>query len=142
MQRQMLIRTEGVWPPGGFPFLDGVTGKEWKDTRTSFSERIKQVIAARSANPRLVGNPMLLETKYVAVEISIQNCERLRGDPRYCTGGAKPVAQSAAAPAPPPTLIAGMVCKFCNAQTVSKSVCVSCGNRTTFNCTTCKKVWR
>lgn len=139
----MLIRTDGVWPPGGYPFTDSVTGASYKDAQTTFANRIAQVITARKANQRLVSDPRMLEIPFVAVEISQQICGpgKLNGDRRWCTDGSPPGRASRVSAAAPTTT--SMACKFCGKATVTASVCKTCGGgKVTYSCSSCRRNWR
>lgn len=140
-----LIRTESAFPPGGFQFLDPITGKHYRDTYTLFSQRVKEVIRDRSANTRLVANRQRLEPAVVAQEISEQNCERLKNDPNWCTHGSMPsrtvaptyaVQPAAGTPSDRP-------CIYCGKSTVTEARCTSCGaGVVTYSCPDCGRKWK
>ena len=142
----MLRRTEGVFPPGGFQFTDGVTGKKYLSGGTTFANLLTEIKRDRSANPRLVASPQMLEIPFIAVEVSQQICVKLGNDPRYCSDGSQPSRPASQSQGrimtSEPKLVEGMACRFCRALTVVQSTCVSCGAKTTFRCTSCRKAWR
>lgn len=141
MSQSVLIRTNGPMPPGGYQFTDPITGKVYRDRDTLFEGRVKQVVRDRQANARLITNPKFTDPANVAGEISAQNCQRLRNDPKYCTGGAvaQAVRLSAAAR---PVYVEGQPCPFCKATTIKKAVCLTCGGKIMFTCLACRRGWR
>ena len=92
MNKMLLIRTDGTYPPGAYAFEDRITGKQYRDTHTPFDERVKEVIRDREANRRLFTDERKVDPTYVALEISEQICARLNGDSRYCTDGTLPTS--------------------------------------------------
>lgn len=119
-----LIRTTGVFPPGGYAFRDGITGKNYDEMHITFEERVQQVIRDRSANARLFTDPKFVSVDYVADEISRQICSRIHNNPMYCTDGPGIASSS------PNNLTApeGKKCT-CGSADLEVLLCSSCGGR-------------
>src|SRR5690349_19344192 len=82
-----LIRLDGSMPPGGYQFSDPITGKQYNDTHSFFSERVRQICNDRAANHRMFTDEKLIDELHVAKELAEAVCERLRGDPKWCVIG-------------------------------------------------------
>lgn len=126
-----LIRTTGVFPPGGYAFRDHITGKNYTDTHTTFDQRVNEIIRDRSANSRLFTDQKLVAFDDVSNELSHQICERIGGDPNWCTDG-NPVRQ------PTPVVASGKNCPKCSAAMIAE-LCKTCsGNKITgYKCSAC-----
>ncbi len=131
-----LIRKDGPFPPGAYTFFDSVTGKSYQDSHTLFDERVRQIINDRNANHRLFTNEKLVDFEYVSQQLSEQICERLNGNPTYCTGLPVPVATVVAPPVP-----AGRTCRFCGSGNLEAVLCATCGGSKIDHwlCKDCKK---
>lgn len=128
-----LIRTNGEMPPGGFPFLDPITGKGYRDMESSFDARVGQIINDRLANKRLIRKQEDLSPTHVAQELSEQVCQKLNGNPRFCNNSTK------VAPTPEPP-VANKVCIHCGAAELRPIICAPCGGKKTgYRCHKCGK---
>lgn len=130
--KSSLIRTTGPYPPGGFPFQDRITGKNYRDMSASFEVRVAQIVNDRLANKRLITNQNQVSPSAVAQELSEYVCEQLNGNTRYCSGAAPRVSV-------PQAFESGKACKFCGKFELIKSVCVACGGKVSYVCHACGK---
>lgn len=127
-----LLRTTGPWPPGGFQYSDGTTGKQYNEGHYTFEDLVRAVIRDRLANKRLWTDVRLVDTEYVATQVSEQNCARLNGDNRFCSGNGAGVAAPSYVGSP-------MEAKcICGSKDLESKTCVSCGNkRVGYRCRKC-----
>jgi predicted RNA-binding Zn-ribbon protein involved in translation (DUF1610 family) len=134
---QHLIRTEGIFPPGGYYFQDPITGKKYDDTHTTFSLRVQEIIRDRKANARLFTDQKRVDATYVERELSEQICQRLNGNPRFCTDGTlnqpkSPILAKMEA-------VASRQCPSCGSSDVKAIACSTCSSLkiTGYQCNAC-----
>lgn len=122
--KPQLIRTDGIFPPGGYPFIDHVTGKQYKETGATFNVRVKEIIRDRLANQRLFTDPKKVDPIHVSLELSEYVCARLKGNSQFCTDGTlnqpQPVIQQKL------DAIANRKCPNCGSLNLKATVCPTC----------------
>lgn len=139
MSVMRLIRTNGPLIPGGFQFSDPITGKQYSDHHTLFSQRVSQIINDRRANARLFTDQKEIDPGYVSQILSEQNCTRLKGNRLFCSDGTIPQ------PAPvnfiPQPAPAGKRCRYCGSENLEEVLCSSCSGRrvTGYRCKACHR---
>ena len=119
-----LIRRDGGFPPGGYPFQDPRTGKKFDGFENGgFNDQVRAIIRHRSVNPRLypASEPKWLDYSDVALELEAYTCNRLGNDPLYCHAEntrMKPLARVNGFP----------VCPVCK-ETMLPRYCPSCRHK-------------
>ncbi len=133
-----LIRTNGVMIPGGYQFHDAITGKTYLDKHTLFPSRVLEIIRDRRANHRLFTDEKFLDPTYVADELSIQSCQRLKNNGLLCSNGLPRVNGPVDAA---PVMAVGRTCRFCGGTELTEIVCATCSGRriTGYKCVKCHK---
>lgn len=130
-----LIRLDGAMPPGGYAFIDRITGKHYTDTHTFFNDRVRQIVNDRMANHRLFTDERLVDELNVAKELSEYTCARLRGNPKFCgVGNNTPISKAFKA-------LSLKVCPHCGSTELDEILCKTCSGRrvTGYTCKSCKK---
>ncbi len=81
-----LIRLDGEWPPGGYPFTDPKTGQKFDGMSADLKSQCLNVITHRFANPKKYPptNVNAFDFDHVLREISEYQCLRLGNNPRFC----------------------------------------------------------
>ncbi len=133
-----LIRTNGVMISGGYQFHDPVTGKIYQDRHTLFPARVLEIVRDRKANARLFTDQKFVDPAFVEIELSVQNCTRLKNNPLHCTNGLPRVNGPVDAA---PVMAVGRTCRFCGGTELTEIVCASCSGRrvTGYKCVKCHK---
>jgi len=131
-----LIRTNGSLIPGGFKFSDPITGKQYSDMHTLFPSRVLEIIRDRRANHRLFTDEKFLDPTYVADELSIQSCQRLKNNGLLCSNGLPRVNQPVDAA---PVMAVGRKCRYCGSDKLEEVICASCSGRriVDYKCQSC-----
>lgn len=122
------LRTRaGAWPPGGFPFKDPRTGKTFDAMSADLALQAKNVIAHRSANPRIYPRD---EAQYffadaVKQEIVDQICANR---PELCTDhvGGRIEPQPIPKGVTVPSVQAGKRCYKCGGTEFDPIFCKTC----------------
>lgn len=83
-----LIRRNGAYPPGGYPFQDARTGMKFDGMSDSFSGIVNQIIAHRQANPNIYSpsEGKWFNFDLVADELDRATCLRLGNSDKWCRG--------------------------------------------------------
>ena len=125
MPTVLLIRTNGVMPPGGYAYRDPKTGKHYVDMHTNFKTRVTEIIRDRKANPGIYPATAIVEFDYdyVARQLSEYNCMRLGNDPRYCISDTQPMPS-----APEVLTLTGKKC-VCGSTEWLPNYCKTCGGK-------------
>lgn len=137
--RPTLIRTTGSFPPGGFQFVDPVTGKSYLEPNATFDTRVKQIIADRFANKRLFVDMRFVDYEYVAKQLSEQNCQRLKGNPLFCDDG---IPKASHVSFTPQDYV--RTCPRCGSKDFTEEICPTCSGRKVLSrtCSKCAMVIR
>jgi len=76
-------------PPGGFPYREPAIAWSSPNDGAIFSERVKQISAARANNPSVALDPSY---EACALALDVYTCTRLHNDPKWCVTVGDPVA--------------------------------------------------
>lgn len=127
-----LIRRDGPYPPGGYPFTDGRTGFKFPGMEDTFYGQVRAIIRHRLANENLYprNQPQFLSLDHVAAELDVYQCNRLGNNPSFCTDGTIQVKSGPATNNPCPacgTLMNARFCATCPSQKWIGWGCPKCG---------------
>jgi len=88
MSKVKLIRRDGAFLPGGYPYIDPKTGMRFDGMECGFDEQVQRIIKHRLANPNLypASDPQFLSTTKVADVLDEYQCDRLGRSDQYCVG--------------------------------------------------------
>lgn len=94
-----LIRRDGQFPPGGFPYLDPKTGMKFPGLEANFKQQVGKIIAHRFVNGKKYPpeQQQYFDYDFVAEQLDEEQCRRLGNDPRWCHDTEKPNNRRAAA---------------------------------------------
>lgn len=117
-----LIRRDGEFPPGGFPFQDPKTGVQFNGLEAGgFNDQVRKIIAHRLANAKLYPNGNAFDFDSVAMELEIHQCQRLGNNPKYCRDTEHRTVQHQAS-------IGNPICPLCK-KPMSERYCPSCSGK-------------
>lgn len=129
-----LIRRNGPFIPGGYPYVDPRTNMRFDGMEADFSEQVQKIIRHRTANPKIYppAEGKFLSTEFVADELDVYQCQRFGNDPKYCSDG-KPFVGTVGR-------VSERKCSICGGPLVER-LCPTCsGSRVIgYTCNNCKK---
>lgn len=118
MNHELLPEWTGTrWPPGGYPFKDGKTGKNFDPMAGDITERVRQVQAYRRANPHIFTDQNELDSSGIRTEIIAYICTH---NPSICVGDIVAALPNPEAPRSPK-------CPKCSATDATPKYCPTCG---------------
>lgn len=132
----VLIPGAGV-PPGGFPFVDKRTGRQFAGMSQDINGRAREVIQHRLSNPAIYpqSEPQHFSMEHVVREITDPICAKY---PNYCmeTRPVAPPAASLPTAAPQPV---NPACPKCGGMDFDAQFCPTCSGHklTGFKCKKC-----
>lgn len=133
MRLKSLFREGRPFPPGGYPFVDGRTGKKFDGSSADLKLQAENVIKHRQANPH-VYNPeerKYLDKDWVMLEIEDFMC---KSNPSICGDDLPPRPADPTFATPTQECACGVrdwraqFCKSCGSGKLQKWVCGGCGN--------------